>query len=59
MSPEIRRLTLERRSADEIAAVAVSEGMRRLPEDGFEKVRLGRTSIAEVARVTGTNSSVD
>jgi type IV pilus assembly protein PilB len=30
----------------------VRQGMRRLREDGVEKVKLGRTSIAEVARVT-------
>jgi type IV pilus assembly protein PilB len=30
----------------------VRNGMRRLREDGLEKVRLGVTSIAEVARVT-------
>jgi type II secretory ATPase GspE/PulE/Tfp pilus assembly ATPase PilB-like protein len=28
--------------------------MRRLREDGLHKVMLGRTSLAEVARVTGT-----
>ena len=28
--------------------------MSRLREDGLEKVKQGRTSIAEVARVTGT-----
>jgi type IV pilus assembly protein PilB len=31
------------------------DGMRRLRDDGLEKVKQGRTSIAEVARVTGTN----
>src|SRR5687768_16010663 len=55
MSEEIRELTINRASADRITEVAVSQGMRRLREDGLEKVRLGRTSIAEVARVTGTN----
>ena len=30
------------------------DGMRRLREDGLHKVMLGRTSLAEVARVTGT-----
>jgi type IV pilus assembly protein PilB len=30
------------------------DGMRRLRDDGLEKVKQGRTSIAEVARVTGT-----
>ena len=49
----IRKLILERRSADEIAAVAVREGMRRLRQDGLLKVGQGRTSITEVARVTG------
>jgi type IV pilus assembly protein PilB len=34
--------------------MAVRNGMRRLRDDGLEKVRQGRTSIAEVARVTGT-----
>jgi type IV pilus assembly protein PilB len=36
-----------------VAEVAVRDGMRRLREDGLEKVRQGRTSIAEIARVTG------
>jgi type IV pilus assembly protein PilB len=55
---EIRRLAIERSSADAIAEVAVRNGMRRLREDGLEKVKLGRTSIAEVARITGTGSAV-
>jgi type IV pilus assembly protein PilB len=54
LSSEIRRLALERRSADEIRDVAVREGMRRLREDGLEKVRQGLTSVAEIARVIGT-----
>jgi type IV pilus assembly protein PilB len=52
ISETIRTLITERRSAGEIADAAEREGMRRLREDGLEKVRLGRTSIAEVARVT-------
>jgi type IV pilus assembly protein PilB len=52
VSDEIRKLVLDRAPADEIARVAVQQGMRRLREDGLEKVKLGRTSIAEVARVT-------
>ena len=36
--------------------VAVKQGMRRLREDGLEKVRQGRTSIAEVARVTSSGA---
>ena len=56
VSADIRRLAIERRSSDEIAEVAVREGMRRLADDGLEKVRQGRTSITEVARVTGSGA---
>ena len=54
MTEEIRTLVLARAPADEIAAVAMREGMHRLRDDGFEKVKAGFTSLAEVARVTGT-----
>jgi type IV pilus assembly protein PilB len=52
MTEEIRALILRRASADEVAAVAVRNGMRRLREDGLEKIRLGLTSPEEVLRVT-------
>jgi type IV pilus assembly protein PilB len=52
MSEEIGSLTVERASADEIKKVAIQQGMRPLRLDGFEKVKNGVTSIAEVARVT-------
>jgi type IV pilus assembly protein PilB len=55
LSPEIQRLALERRPAEEIRDVAVRQGMRRLRDDGLEKVRQGRTSITEVARVIGSS----
>jgi type IV pilus assembly protein PilB len=54
MSEQLRSLTLERASADQVAAVAVREGMRRLRDDGLDKVKSGLTSMAEVARVTGS-----
>jgi type IV pilus assembly protein PilB len=54
VTEEIRTLVLARAPADEVAAVAVREGMRRLRDDGFEKVKAGLTSLAEVARVAGT-----
>jgi type IV pilus assembly protein PilB len=54
MSEAIRSLTLQRSSADQIAATAVREGMRKLRDDGLDKVKAGLTSMAEVARVTGT-----
>jgi type IV pilus assembly protein PilB len=52
MNAELRQLVLSRASADEIGACAVGTGMRRLREDGLEKIRLGLTSPAEVLRVT-------
>jgi type IV pilus assembly protein PilB len=56
VSDEIRTLAIERASADRIAEIAVQQGMRRLQEDGLEKVRQGRTSIAEVYRVTSSGA---
>jgi type IV pilus assembly protein PilB len=55
VTAEIRKLALERRSADELREVAMKEGMRRLRDDGLEKVRQGLTSVAEIARVVGTS----
>jgi type IV pilus assembly protein PilB len=52
ISDEIRDLTVERAPAEEIRKIAVAQGMRPLRVDGFEKVKNGITSIAEVARVT-------
>jgi type IV pilus assembly protein PilB len=52
MSEEIRSLALERAPADRIAEVAIREGMRRLREDGLDKIKAGLTSMAEIARVT-------
>ncbi len=51
VSEAIRRLTVERKSADEISRVAAAEGMRTLREDGIDKVVAGVTSIEEIARV--------
>jgi type IV pilus assembly protein PilB len=54
LSSDIRRMALERRPSEEIRDVAIREGMRRLRDDGLEKVRQGLTSIAEIARVVGS-----
>ena len=48
----IRELILERASVDAMVEVAEGEGMRRLRENGLDKVREGVTSIAEVERMT-------
>lgn len=53
LSERIRSLAVSRAPADEVAAVATEEGMRRLRDDGFRKVLDGVTSLAEIARVTG------
>jgi type IV pilus assembly protein PilB len=54
VSEPIRALILERASVDDMVEVAVSEGMRRLRDDGMERVREGLTSIAEVERITAS-----
>jgi type IV pilus assembly protein PilB len=52
VSEPIRALILSRASVDEMVAVAETEGMLRLRDDGLAKVREGLTSIAEVERLT-------
>ncbi|MGI8426943.1 MAG: GspE/PulE family protein [Actinomycetota bacterium] len=51
MSEEIERLTVERRSTDEIRAMAREQGMLTLRQDGIQKVRDGVTSLEEIQRV--------
>jgi type IV pilus assembly protein PilB len=51
VSEEIERLTVERRSSDDLRRVARAEGMRSLLEDGLMKVETGVTSIEEVLRI--------
>jgi type IV pilus assembly protein PilB len=52
VTEEIRALLLGGASVDDIAASAERAGMRRMRDDGLHKVRLGLTTLAEVARVT-------
>jgi type IV pilus assembly protein PilB len=54
MTEEIRSLVLERRGIDELSAAALRAGMRTMQADGIEKVRMGVTSLVEVARVTSS-----
>jgi type IV pilus assembly protein PilB len=51
VSDEIRRLTVERRPAEELKKQAIVEGMRTLREDGLRKALDGQTSVEEVLRV--------
>ena len=49
---EIRNLIMARKSADIIKKAAVKRGMRTLRQDGWEKIKKGVTTPAEVIRVT-------
>jgi type IV pilus assembly protein PilB len=51
ITEEIERLTVERRSSDDIRRVAIEQGMVTLREDGLEKVAAGQTSMEEIFRV--------
>ena len=51
VTEEIERLTVERASTDELAKVAIAQGMRPLRQDGLVKVATGQTSIEEILRV--------
>jgi type IV pilus assembly protein PilB len=51
VSEAIEQLTVKRASASEIARMARAEGMITLREDGWEKVKLGLTSVEEIMRV--------
>lgn len=51
MSPEISKATIDRKSAQEIEEIAISQGMITLMQDGFLKSVEGQTNISEVMRV--------
>jgi len=55
VTPEMHQLIVERASVEQMAQLAIEQGMRRLREDGMDKVRAGVTSVAEVARVVGAS----
>jgi len=52
VSDEIRKIIAKKGDAPQIREAATAQGMRSLLEDGIRKVVLGRTSLAEVLRVT-------
>ncbi|MGB4442458.1 MAG: ATPase, T2SS/T4P/T4SS family [Coriobacteriia bacterium] len=51
MTEEIERACVNHASGDEIARIAIEQGMKTLRDDGFEKVLAGTTSIEEIMRV--------
>ena len=54
LNEALRPLILNRAAASTMAQKAISEGMRTLRVDGWNKVKAGRTTIEEVLRVTQT-----
>ncbi|MCL5292288.1 MAG: Flp pilus assembly complex ATPase component TadA [Actinobacteria bacterium] len=51
VSEEIKNLCIKHATSEAIKKIAVEQGMLTLRQDGFEKVRLGTTSVEEVLRV--------
>ncbi len=51
VTESIERACVNHASGDEIARIAIDEGMKTLRDDGFEKVLAGLTSIEEIMRV--------
>jgi general secretion pathway protein E len=52
VTSEICKVIVQRADAGRIRSLAVQQGMRLLREDGWDKVRQGITTVAEVLRVT-------
>jgi len=51
-TPEMCKLVIQHADANSIRALAISQGMRLLRDDGWQKVRDGVTTLGEVLRVT-------
>ena len=58
VSEAIRGMILEQKSAGEIGAQAAREGVRFLRQDGWRLVRGGKTTLAELFRVTKDGHAV-
>jgi type IV pilus assembly protein PilB len=56
ITEDIRELIVEKRSAESLAGAARAQGMRRLRDDGLDKVRAGLTSMPELLRVLGATA---
>jgi len=52
ITPELRKLVMERRSSEEVKTVALGQGMTTLRADAIAKARAGQTTPEEVLRVT-------
>jgi general secretion pathway protein E len=56
VTSEICKIIVQRADAGSIRNLAIQQGMRPLREDGWDKVRAGITTLAEVLRVTREES---
>lgn len=52
VTAEICKIIVQRADANTIRSLAIEQGMRLLRDDGWDKVRQGITTLAEVLRVT-------
>lgn len=57
VTDDVRNLILERRSTDEIHALAIEQGMKTMRQDGWLKVCLGVTTFEEVSKHTPKESA--
>ncbi|MDO8787769.1 MAG: GspE/PulE family protein [Sulfuritalea sp.] len=54
VTPQIREAVLRERDYDEIMAIAIRQGFKKLRYDGFKKALRGLTSLEEVVRATAS-----
>lgn len=52
MNETIKDAIIEKADADELAELAIKQGMKTMLDDGIEKIKLGITTLEEVLRVT-------
>lgn len=52
MTPKTRQMVIRCEPSRKIKEVAMKEGMRSLRQDGWEKIKLGITTVEEVFRIT-------
>jgi general secretion pathway protein E len=49
---DFRKMVIDRASTDQIRALSLKKGYSTLRRDGWQKVRQGTTTVAEIIRVT-------
>ncbi|MCK9314663.1 MAG: GspE/PulE family protein [Verrucomicrobia bacterium] len=59
VTEELRTPILSRSPSSTISQIAIEQGMRLLRVDGWEKVKLGLTTVEEVLRVTQVEQHLD